>query len=195
MSYADDLARWRMQRQQQQVVNRCEQIRAEHAEVARERDRAIAENDLELAELRDDEAMQLEQEWRHYNPPQQPQIDPRLVNFAQKNSQFLEKFGARAYQALDEAHKYMMRPRRSDTNNPAYRGMGWSPQHVFTPAYFENLKSLLELHGEQFLGVRYNRDEENLTANEAAKISGLSPQRYNQAARAVYASGKFGNRR
>jgi hypothetical protein len=193
-SYQEQIAQWRVQRAQQQIADRCQQIRSEYSQVQRERDEAIASNDLDTAELRDMDCQQLEEEWRRYNPPQQT-IDPRLVRFAQRNSQFLEKYGARAYQALDEAHKYMMRPRRSDTNNPAYTGMGWNPRAVFTPQYFDKLKSLLELHGEQFLGVRYNRDEEALTANEAARISGLSPQRYNQAARAVAAHGKFGTRR
>src|SRR5262249_33390840 len=77
----------------------------------------------------------------HMNPPQQPQLDPRLVQFAQRNHQFLERYGQRAYQALDAAHNYMMRPRNPNTNNPAYTGMGWSPQAVFTPAYFDRLKT------------------------------------------------------
>jgi hypothetical protein len=192
--YYQQIAAWRQQRAQQQIADRCQQIRSEYSQVQRERDEAIASNDLDTAELRDQDCQALEQEWAAY-VPNQPQIDPRLVRFAQRNSQFLEKYGARAYQALDEAHKYMMRPRNPNSNNPAYTGMGWKPQHVFTPAYFDKLKTLLELHGEQFLGVRYNRDEEALTANEAAKISGLSPERYNQAARAVAAHGKFGTRR
>jgi hypothetical protein len=43
----------------------------------------------------------------------------------------------------------------------------------------EHVIALDELHGEQFPGVKYDRNEESLTANEACRISGLSPQQYN----------------
>src|SRR5262249_47185691 len=120
-----------------------------------------------------------------------PQLDPRLVQFAQQNAGFLQKYGQRAYQALDAAHNYMMRPRNPNTNNPAHTGMGWHPQAVYTPQYFDKLKDLLEMHGENFLGVKYDRKEEMLTPNEAAKISGLSPQHYNHAAQTIGAQGRF----
>ena len=75
MAYNDELYQWRVQRKQQQIANRCEQIRQEHAQASRERDELIAQNNLEEAELRDDDCQQLEQEWNHYNPPQQ-QVHP-----------------------------------------------------------------------------------------------------------------------
>src|SRR5262245_38624443 len=193
-SYQEEIAQWRMQRRQQEAADRVEQIKAEYREATRERDVAIAEGDLGSAELRDMDCEQLEAEYSQY-VPQQPQIDQRLVQFAQKNQQFFERYGPRAYQALDAAHQYMMRPRRSDTNNPAYTGMGWRPDKVFSPQYFERLKDLMEMHGEAFLGVKYDRNEENLAPNEAARISGLSPQQYNHFAKQVAAAGKFGTRR
>jgi hypothetical protein len=194
-SYAETIAAMRAERAQREHLGRLEDLRRNHYDATKSRDEAYARGDREDFESWDDYAHSIEREYAALCPPQQPQIDPRLVKFAQQNQQFFEKYGPRAYQALDAAHAYMMRPRRSDTNDPRYRGMGWNPQHVFTPAYFDRLKSLLELHGEQFLGVNYDRNSENLTPNEAARISGLSPQRYNAASRAVAAAGKFGTRR
>jgi hypothetical protein len=85
----------------------------------------------------------------------------------------------------------MMKPRNPNTNNPAYSGLGWNPKAVFTPQYFDKLKTLMELHGEQYLGVKYDRNEQSLTANEAAKISGLSPQQYNRSAQQLAAQGRY----
>jgi hypothetical protein len=188
-SYGEQLAQWRVQRRQRDIADRLGMIRQEYAEAARERDQALRDGDVVEAECRDQDCERLESEWREYVPEQ---TDPRLVRFAQQNQQFFEKYGPRAYQALAAAHEYMMRPRRTDTNDPRYRGMGWNPKYVFTPAYFDNLKSLLELHGEQFLGVQYDRKEQGLTPNEAAKISGLSPQSYNRALHEVAAQGRLG---
>ena len=70
--------------------------------------------------------------------------------------------------------------------------LGWNPQAVFTPAYFDRLKTLMEMHGEQFLGVRYDPNEQALTATEAAKISGLSPQAYNNSVHALHRDGRLG---
>jgi hypothetical protein len=189
-SYAEELAQWRAQRKQQEISNRVQQIQQEHAQAARERDIAINNNDMETAEWRDADCEQLEQEYAAYVPPQRPQLDPRLVQFAKQNAGFLQKYGQRAYQALDEAHNYMMRPRTGNPN-PAYTGMGWNPQHVYTPAYFNRMKELLEMHGEKLLGVKYDSNEEMLTPNEAAKISGLTPQQYNHAAGVIGRQGRF----
>jgi len=57
------------------------------------------------------------------------------------------------------------------------------------------MKDLLEINGEQLFGVRYDRSEQMLTPNQAAKISGLSPQRYNHAVRTMHAQGRLGQKR
>ena len=191
-SYAEEIAAWRLQRQQDQQRARLEDIRVEHAQAARERDQAIADNDLETAEMRDNDCQYLEQEWREIAPP--PQTDPRLVQFARKNASWLQRYGQRGYQVLDEAHAYIMRRRNPNTNDPRYTGMGWKPEHVFSPQYFNRLQDLLETHGEALFGVKYDRNEELPTATEIAKISGLSPQAYNHQVRMAQAAGKFGKR-
>jgi len=193
-TYAEELAQWRQERAKAQIADRCNQIRQEYAEASRERDQAIAQNDLETAEFRDDDCKQLEQEWNHYVPPQS-QVDPRLAEFARRNATFLQRYGQKAYAVLDQAHQYLLRPRNPNSNDPRYTGMGFRPEHAYTPQYFRALKDLLEINGEQLFGVRYDRAEQQLTANQAAKISGLSPQHYNHAVRAMHAQGRLGQKK
>src|SRR6516165_10625022 len=93
-TYQEEIAQWRQQRAQQQIADRCNQIRQEHAQAARERDQLIAENDMDAAELRDDECKQLEQEWAHYNPPRQ-QVHPQWQTWINRNAAFIEREGQR----------------------------------------------------------------------------------------------------
>jgi len=194
-TYLQTIYRMRQERSQRERLNQLENIQTDYREAVRERDEAAARGDIDEFEMRDADAERLEQDWHYLNPPQPPQLDPRLVQFAQQNAGFLQKYGQRAYQALDAAHTYMMRPRNPNTNDPRFTGMGWHPQAVYTPQYFDKLKDLLEMHGEQFLGVKYDRNEEMLTPNEAAKISGLSPNAYNHAVRAMASQGRLGTDR
>src|SRR5262249_32230884 len=187
-TYQETIARMRQERANREHLNRLDNIQADYRAAVRERDEAAARGDIDEFEMRDSDCERLEQDWQYLNPPRPPQLDPRLVQFAKQNAGFLQKYGQRAYQALDAAHAYMIRPRTGSTN-PAHAGMGWNPQHVFTPQYFDRMRDLLELHGEKLLGVKYDRGEELLTPNEAAKISGLSPQQYNHAVRAMASQG------
>src|SRR5215472_7923333 len=180
-TYAEQIAQWRQQRAQQQIVNRCNEIKQEHAQAARERDQAIADNDLETAEFRDADCQQLEQEWRHYNPPRQ-QVDPRMVEFVRRRTPFVERHGQAAYQAMDMAHQYATRPRNPNTNNPAHTGMGLTPG---TQAYFDAMDGLLTMYAKDF-GLRYDPEEKLLNANQAAKISGIPAKTYNQEAQKIY---------
>jgi len=184
----------RLQQQAHENANSLAYTREQLYQARQERDAAAAAGDWEEARLRNSDVGMWQDQERAMSPPQQPQIDQRLVQFAQQNRQFLERHGVQGYQAIDAAHAYMMRPRRSDTNDPRYTGMGWNPRAVFTPQYFDKLKDLLEMHGENYFGVKYDRAEESLTPNEAAKISGLSPNAYNNALHAVNAQGRLGNR-
>jgi hypothetical protein len=173
-TYQEQIAQWRQQRAQQQIADRLGQIRQEHAQVARERDQAIAENDMETAELRDMDAQQLEQEWAHYNPPQQ-QADPRDVNFMQRRAAFFERHGQRGAAAYDAAHRYLV-------------NRGWTPR---TPNFYRAMDDLMEMHGQHYYGVRFDpNSDKTLTSNEAAEISGLSPKSYDEAYRQLKAQGR-----
>jgi hypothetical protein len=185
-SYAEDLARWRAERKQQEVANRVEQIRTEHAQAARERDQAIAENDLETAAFRDDDCQQLEAEYNQYLPPQ-PTMSPQQAEFLRRQSPFIERHGQTALDAIRLAHNYAVRPRNPNATNPQNAGMGLQPN---TQAYFDAMKDLLEMYAKDY-GLRYDRSEEVLTPNQAARASGVSAQTYNQSSKELAAQGRF----
>jgi hypothetical protein len=159
-TYQEELAQWRVQRKQQEISNRVEQIREEHSQAARERDIAIANNDLETAEFRDMDCEQLEQEYAHY-VPQQPQSDPRQVEFVRRRAPFVQKYGQQAMQNFDRAHQYLM-------------SRGWKPN---TQQYFDGLDTLMEMYGKNY-GTPYDPTQKMLTQSEAAKISGLDEKSY-----------------
>jgi len=189
-TYQEQIAQWRQQRAQQQIVDRCNQIRQEHTQAVRERDQAIADNDMETAEFRDQDCQQLEQEWAHYNPPQQ-QVNPQWQEWMRRNASFIEREGQRGVNAVTDALAYMQRPRNPNSNDPRYTGMGLTPQQIFTKQGLDKLEDLLEVHGSQFYGVRFDKNEKTLTPNGAAKMSGLSPQQYNEASRQIGNQGRF----
>src|SRR5262245_54875809 len=106
-SYAEDLYRWRVQREQQKITDRCEQIRDEYRQVSRERDQAIADGNTETAEFLDDDCQQLEKEWNEYNPPQ-PQYHPKDVSLIQKGAPYLNRYGARGAQAAEAVRQHVI---------------------------------------------------------------------------------------
>jgi len=160
----------------------CNQIRQEHAQAARERDQAIAENDMETAELRDMDAQQLEQEWAQYNPPQQQPMDSRMARWGAMNKDYLDRLIAthgneKATEYLNRVENYLTSPK-----NP-YGGGGMGLPR-YSQAYFDRGKDYLEMYSERDTGVPYEPNA-TLTAEGAAKISGLSPQEYNRAAQQI----------
>jgi hypothetical protein len=173
-TYAEQIAQWRQQRAQQQIADRVGQIRQEYQQAQRERDTAIANNDMETAEFCDRDCVELEKEFLTYNPPR-PQVDARAVEFVRRRAPFVERHGQAAYAAMDLAHRYTM------------QRMGLTPN---TPQYFKRMDDLLSLYAKDY-GLRYDPEEKMLTANEAARISGLSPQQYNQSARQISNQRRF----
>src|SRR5215813_10289749 len=191
MSYQQEIAQWRQQRRQQEAQSRLNELRQEHAQQIRDRDTAIANNDLELAASADDQAQYLENEYRQLVGPQQPQVHPAWTTWMQRNSTFIEREGQRGVQAVTDALAYMQRPRNPNSNDPRYTGMGMRPEQIFTPQGLDKLESLLEIHGQQFYGVRFDKNEQPLTANEVAKMSGQSPENYNRASQRMGSEQRF----
>ena len=195
MSYQQEIAQWRQQRRQAEAQNRLNELRQEHAEAIRERDQAVASNDMELAASADDQAQYLENEYRQLVGPQQPQVHPAWANWMQRNSKFIEREGQRGVQAVTDALAYMQRARREDSTDPRYSGMGMTPQQIFTPQGLDKLEDLLELHGAQFYGVKFDKNEQPLTMQGAAKASNLDQKTYNSYAdayRQAKAAGRVG---
>jgi hypothetical protein len=162
-SYQEEIAQWRAQRAQQQIADRLDQIRAEYREVQRERDAAISDNDMETAELRDQDCQQLEQEYAQYCPPQ-PQYHPKDINLIQRNANYFQRHPQRGAQA---AHYVSNLVRR----------IGIGPNH---PEYEDMMRRGMEFYGERF-NAPYDRNSEALTANEARDISGVDTKTYNAA--------------
>src|SRR5262249_34856839 len=187
MSYAEEIAGWRQQRRQAEAQARVNELRQEHTQAIRERDQAIADNDLELAASADDQCQYLENEFRQLVGPQQPQVDPRMAEFGRRRTPFVERHGQAAYQAMDMAHQYATRARNPNTTNPAHTAMGLK---AGTQAYFNAMDDLLTLYAKDF-GLRYDPEEKLLDANEAARISGLPVKTYNQAAQQVGRQGLY----
>jgi hypothetical protein len=174
-SYQEEIAAWRMQRQQQEIVDRAQQVQQEYAIAARERDEAIARNDMEEATYRDNECMDLEKEYNQIVPPQPPQLHPKIANLAQRNAGYFQKFGQRGAQIADRVHRYVTERMRVSPDDPRYEEM---------------VKSAMEMYAKDY-GCPYDPNSEILTADEAAKISGLSPKQYNNASRHMAAQGRF----
>src|SRR5215475_75820 len=155
-TYAEQLAGWRAQRRQQEANNRLQELRQEHAEALRERDTAIANNDLELAASADDQCQYLENEYTQIVGPQQPQVHPQWQEWIRRNASFIEREGQRGVQAVTEALGYMQRRRNPNSNDPRYTGMGMTPQQIFTKQGLDKLEDLLETHGSEFYGVKFD---------------------------------------
>ena len=191
MSYQEEIASWRQQRRQAEAQSRVNELRQEHTQAIRERDQAIADNDLELAASADDQVQYLENEYRQIVGPQQPQADPRMVEFVRRRTPFVERHGQAAYQAMDMAHRYATAPRDPNTT-AASVGAGRSGMglRAGTQEYFDAMDSLLTLYAKDY-GLRYDPEEKLLDVNEAARISGLPVKTYNQAAQEIGRQGRY----
>src|SRR5262245_3122687 len=187
-SYLEQVAALRQQRAQQEAAERVEQLKADYQSNLEMRNEAAQRNDHEDWHLWDKEMQENEREWLRYLLPQRPQADPRWVNFALRNKPFWDRHGQLADHAIRVAVQYLTRPRVPRETHPERTGMGLQR---YSPAYFENMKSLLELHGKHF-GVQYSRDEEALTPDGAAKASGLSARDYNASVQQLKAQGRLG---
>jgi len=190
-TYQEEIANWRAQRRQQEANNRLQELRQEHAQQVRERDTAIANNDLESAALADDQAQYLENEYAQIVGPQQQQVPPQWQEWMRRNANFIEREGQRGVNAVTGALAYMQRPRNPNSNDPRYSGMGMTPQQIFTKQGLDKLEDLLEIHGSQFYGVRFDKNEKTLTPNGAAKMSGLSAKEYNHSAQQIGNQGRY----
>jgi hypothetical protein len=174
-SYQEEIMAWRIQREQQEIADRAQQVQQEYAIAARERDEAIARNDMEEATYQDNTCLDLEREYNKICPPQPPQPHPRVANLAQRNTPYFRKYGERGAQIADRVHRYVTERMRVSPDDPRYEEM---------------VKSAMELYAKEY-GCPYDRNSEMLTADEAAKISGLSPKQYNNASRHMAAQGRF----
>jgi hypothetical protein len=187
--YTAQIAAYRQEKAQREMAAQLEDIQYQHEQARVERDLAAQRGDRDTFELHDETCEYLEREYNRIAPPQAPAPHPAAVEFIRKNQPFLERHGQAAVNAIGLAHQYATRPRVPHASNPALTGMGLQPN---TPAYFEAMRSLLEMYGAD-VGVRYNRNEEMLDPTTAAKVSGVSADNYNAALKTLHAQGRLGN--
>jgi hypothetical protein len=116
-------------------------------------------------------------------------MHPSDIAFLNKKKAFRERHGAAADAAIQQAHNYVTRPRLShpNINNLNEHGMGLRPH---TPAYYRRMNDALDLYAKE-AGLIFDSKEETLTPTEAAKISGISAQSYNNASRTLASQGRF----
>ena len=172
-----ELARIRHERTQREVQQRIQDIQRDHADVVQQRD---ASTDDDSWHYWDRQAAELESNYLQLQPPEQPQVDPRLRDFVERNKSFFDKHGARAYQAADAAHGYLTRARDPHATNPANSGMGLD---VSSPEYIDRMRDLLSMYGEQYFGVKFDPGSELPTSEEAARFTGLSNKEWNRSCR------------
>ena len=189
-SYMEQVAQWRQNRMLQQVEQRKQEIVEQYRDLCRERDEAIADNRMDDAGDADDQVANLESEWSEYNPPAPPQQHPAALRWRAANKDYIDRLIARHGQERTDAFFNTLDARLTAPRNlqdPSKGGMGLQR---FSKEYFERGKDFLELYSEGTSGERYTADD-TLTADEAAKISGVSPQQYNQSARVLQQQGRY----
>ena len=183
-NYYEQVTAMRRSKQQEEIaLERNQAIRGYELSLQNrqeiEREAATTNDPDEQQRLRDmwhyydAELQRCEADIRRFTPPAPP--DPRAVEYMRRRQPFINKYGQRAIQAFDLAHQHL-----ASTGN-------WK---IGSPRYYKALDTLLEMYGPDH-GIKFDPNEIALTPNEAAKISGLSPERYNQAVRAVHAARKF----
>src|SRR5215831_21198193 len=172
-NYQQTIARMRQERSQRERLNQLENIQTDYREAVRERDEAAARGDMDEFELRDTDCERLEADWQYLNPPQPPPADPRLVEFGQRNNDYLNRLRAK------------VGPER------AGQFLNWVDQRLVnmglqrnSSGYFERGRDMLELDSARVTGVAYDPNTQALTADEAAKISNLDAKTYNSYAAA-----------
>jgi len=185
MNYHEEIARWRQQRQQDEQAQRLQDIRVEHAQAVRERDQAIANNDLETAELRDNDAMYYEQEWRQFAPPPDDKFKREFMHLL---TPWMEKNPQRATELLGLAHNRVTQPRVRFPTPANPGGMGIREN---TRAYWEAMRNNLELYAGEVGGMPFDRAQELPHWKDIAQASGLSEKDYANAYHAMKRAGRI----
>ena len=179
----------RQERAQRENNNQLQEIRQNYQEAVQGRDEAARRGDRDEFESFDDWAADLEKAWQQLNPPQSP-YSPQDIAFLNRKKAFRERYGQAADALIARAHQQAVMPRNRNATSqthPDTYGSGLKPG---TPAYFKAIEDYLELYAPS-LGYHYDPNEDALTPNEAAKISGLSPQAYNNGVRAMQSQRRF----
>ncbi len=186
-NYQEQIAQLRQQRAIVEHRQQAEELVQNYQQSLELREEAAQRGDAAAWHIHDADCETLEHDWsRYYQPrPQQPQVDPRIAGYIARKKTFLDRHGNAAAAAMDEAHRYATRP-RTGSNNPAQTGMGLQPG---TPQYFKAMDDLLECYAGDF-GLKYDPKEDAVGPNEAARISGVRANEYNNGVRQLHNLGR-----
>jgi hypothetical protein len=186
-NYQEQIAQLRQQRAIAEHQAQAEELVETYQESLQLREEAAQRGDAAAWHIHDSACETLEGDWaRYYAPrPQQQPVDPKMLGYLRSKKVFLERHGAAAANAMDMAHQYATRA-RTGSNNPAHTGMGLRPG---TPQYFKAMDDLLECYAQDF-GLRYDKFENQVSPNEAARISNVRYDEYNKGVRQMHQMGR-----
>jgi hypothetical protein len=186
-NYQEQIAQLRQQRAIAEHQAQAEELVATYQESMELREEAAQRGDAAAWHIHDSACETLEHDWdRYYRPrPQQQPVDPRMAGYFKRKKTFLDRHGNAAANAMDMAHQYATRP-RTGSANPGNTGMGLQ---AGTPQYFKAMDDLLEMYAGNF-GLKYDPKEDTVGPNEAARISNVSPNGYNQGVRQMWQAGR-----
>ena len=188
-NYQEQIAQLRQQRAQlPNTRQQAEELVANYQESLELREEAAQRGDAAAWHIHDADCETLEHDWdRYYQPrPQQQPVDPRMAGYFKRKKTFFDRHGNAAANAMDMAHQYATRPRTGSATTPRNTGMGLQPG---TPQYFKAMDDLLEMYAGDF-GLKYDPKEDTVGPNEAARISNVSPDEYNQGVRQMHQLGR-----
>jgi hypothetical protein len=202
MSYQEDVARWqrhanaRAQRQWKNANETYQDLQTQYHETLEEADRAQEEGDQYSLNNAYDELTRIEGEIAPYEAlhRQQQQAKPHPVAawWDWKNKDYRDRLERRlgpqgAAQAFAMADGIVTRPRIPSETNWQRTGMGLQR---YSPGYVRAIEDVLETYSGEATGVPYSAKEQLPDLNQAAEISGLSPQDYQRARQALKAQGR-----
>jgi hypothetical protein len=181
--YQEEVARMRMQRKQEEAAAEYEQARQQYNQAVEARENAALQfmDDPDGARADwnyyDSEVEAAERALAPFMRPPPP--DPRAVKWdaqtASYQNQVMQRVGPeRAMQGM--AHVSALAARHFPPN---------SPGHI------KFCEDYLEMYSEDATGVKFDPKDKILDPNEAASISGLSPNEYNASVNSLMRQGRI----
>jgi hypothetical protein len=186
MSYKEDLASVRekidaarQQRAQREYVEQVQTLQSEYRDNWAAREQAAKSGDRAEWDYWDSLCEQNERDLQTFLPAQQPQPDARAVHWDLRNQQYINRVTQR------------LGPERAMQAMAHVDAIATRHHQRHTPGYQKFVEDYLELHSGN-IGVPYDPKEKLLDANEAARISGLSPKHYNSSVQTLMNQGRIG---
>ena len=184
MSYKEDMASVqqrinvaRQERAQREYVEQARTLQEEYRDNCANRAQASRDGDRAEWDYWDSLCEQNERDLQAYMPAPQP--DARAVHWDARNQQYINRVMQR------------LGPEQTVQAMAHVDAIACRHHQRHTPGYQKFVEDYLELHSGN-IGVPYDPKEKLLDANEAARISGLSPKHYNSSVQTLMNQGRIG---